>query len=170
MRVRYLVSANGEHVAKRMSWSTQRKVFISHSAQDRAFVVRLTRALQRHGVRYWYSAQHIKAAQEWHDAIGRALEECNWFVVVLTPAAVRSIWVKRELAFVLRQRRYNERIIPVLLKSCEFQNLSWTLEEFEFIDFTNDFGKACRQLLRIWGIKYQPDRVSGKSAPKKKPK
>ena len=137
------------------SRSTQRKVFLSHAARDRSFVVRLARILERHRVKYWYSAQHIRGAQEWHDAIGRALNECNWFLVVLTPAAVRSLWVKRELAFALRQRRYNQRIIPVLWKGCEFDELSWTLEEFEFIDFTGDFAAACEQLLRIWRIQYR---------------
>jgi len=56
---------------------TQKKIFISHAAADRAFVIRLTKALQRHDLPYWYSAQHIRGAQEWHDEIGRALNECN---------------------------------------------------------------------------------------------
>ena len=151
------------------SSSAQRKVFISHSAANRSFVLRLTHVLERHRIiRYWYSARHIRGAQEWHDAIGRGLDECNWFLLVLTPAAVNSLWVKRELAFALRQRRYNERIIPLLLKNCEFQNLSWTLDEFEFIDFTSDFASGCRQLLRIWQIKYKPERPSAPSAPQKK--
>jgi len=144
------------------SRSAQRKVFLSHSAADRSFVIRLTQVLKRHRVKYWYSARHIKGAQEWHDAIGRGLDECNWFLLVLTPAAVRSLWVKRELAFALRQRRYNEHIIPVLLRNCEFQYLSWTLDEFEFIDFTSDFPSACRQLLRVWQIAYEPEPSSAR--------
>ena len=151
-----------------MPSSSQRKVFISHAARDRSYVIRLTQVLERHRVRYWYSAQHIRGAQEWHDAIGRGLDECNWFLVVLTPAAVRSLWVKRELAFALRQRRYNERIIPLLLKSCEFHDLSWTLDEFEFIDFTSDFAVGCRRLLRIWGIHYRPEPRPNRPTPEPK--
>jgi hypothetical protein len=128
------------------------------------------RVLERHRVRYWYSAQHIRGAQEWHDAIGRALHVCNWFLVVLTPASLRSLWVKRELAFALRQRRYNERIIPVLLKRCQFHDLSWTLGQFELVDFTGDFETACRELLRIWGIEYEPEFAAAQSKNKKKKK
>jgi len=144
------------------SRSTQRKVFLSHSDKDRAFVLRLARVLEQHRVRYWYSARHIRGAEEWHDAIGRALDECNWFLVVLTPASVRSLWVKRELSFALRQRRYHERIIPLLLKRCEAFDLSWTLDEFEFVDFTKEFAAGCRQLLRIWKIEYRPEHPPGR--------
>lgn len=146
----------------------QKKIFISHSARDRSFVLRLTRILEQHRIPYWYSAQHIRGAQEWHDAIGRALNQCNWFLVVLTPAAVRSLWVKRELSFALRQRRYNERIVPVLLKQCHFHDLSWTLAEFEFVDFASDFETGCQQLLRVWGVRYQPEPPSKASKAKNK--
>lgn len=134
---------------------TRPKVFISHCAQDRAFVRRLTRVFDEHRIPYWYSGEHIRGAQEWHDEIGRGLKSCNWFLVVLTPAAVRSTWVKRELSFALRQRRYNDKIIPVLLKRCRFHDLSWTLGELEFVDFTGHFGDGCARLLRIWDITAQ---------------
>jgi hypothetical protein len=97
--------------------ASKREVFLSHSSRDREFVVRLTRVLKRHGVRYWYSATHIAGAKQWHDEIGRALARCDWFLVILTPDAVRSVWVKRELLFALNAGRYNERIIPVLRKT-----------------------------------------------------
>jgi hypothetical protein len=78
---------------------SNKKIFISHSGRDRSFVLHLRRVLEQHRIPYWYSAEHIRGAQQWHDEIGRALDECNWFLVVLTPAAVRSLWVKRELFF-----------------------------------------------------------------------
>jgi len=144
------------------------KIFISHSAQDRRFVLRLAGALKGYHLSHWYSAEHIRGAEEWHDAIGCALKACNWFLLVLTPAAVRSLWVKRELSFALRQRRYNERIIPLLLQRCQHGDLSWTLDQFEFVDFTGEFEAGCRQLLRIWGIRYQAERSSATTKLKKK--
>jgi len=49
----------------------KRKVFLSHSSEDRAFVLRLTKVLTRHKVSYWYSASHIVGAKQWHDEIGK---------------------------------------------------------------------------------------------------
>ena len=118
--------------------------------------MRLTAILDAHKVSYWYSATHILGAKQWHDEIGLALARCNWFLIVLTPAAVRSQWVKRELLFALNSSRYNRKILPLLRKPCKYSQLSWTLPEFELVDFTGDFETACRQLLRIWEIEYKP--------------
>jgi hypothetical protein len=134
----------------------KREVFLSHSGRDRNFVMRLARVLKTHKITYWYSETHIVAAKQWHDEIGEALARCGWFIVVLTPDSVRSQWVKRELLFALNHDRYNERIIPVLRKPCEYSRLSWTLPEFQLVDLSGNFDVGCRQLLRVWGIDYQP--------------
>ena len=138
------------------SQRSKREVFLSHSSKDRSFVVRLARMLRQHKIKYWYSATHIAGAKQWHDEIGRALARCEWFLVVLTPDSVRSAWVKRELLFALNQDRYNERIIPILRKPCEYGRLSWTLPEFQLVDFTGNFDLGCRQLLKIWEVDYKP--------------
>lgn len=127
-------------------------VFLSHSSKDRKFVLRLARVLRKHRIRYWYSAKHIAGAKQWHDEIGRALARCQWFLVVLTPHSVASQWVKRELLFALNESRYNERIIPLLRKPCRHVRLSWTLSEFQFVDFTGSFEDGCENLLRVWGL------------------
>jgi hypothetical protein len=132
-----------------------KEVFLSHAAKDREFVECLASTLKRHGISYWYSATHITGAKKWHDAIGRALGRCDWFLIVLTPNSVRSSWVKRELLFALNEVRYNERIIPVLAKRCDFAHLSWTLPEIQFVDFRKSFEQGCRQLMKIWKVKYR---------------
>lgn len=133
----------------------RREVFLSHANKDRDFVVRLAHMLKNHKVHYWYSAAHIAGAKQWHDEIGRALRRCDWFLIVLTPNSVRSQWVKRELLFALNEGRYNERIIPVLRKPCKYSRLSWTLPEFQLVDFSGSFDLGCRQLLRIWKLEYK---------------
>lgn len=131
---------------------SKRRVFLSHSSKDRAFVVRLVRILKQNQISFWYSETDIQGAKQWHDEIGHALATCDWFLIVLTPDAIRSPWVKRELLFALEQKRYNEKIIPLLYKRCKFSKLSWTLSGFQLVDFTGDFDAACQQLLRIWGL------------------
>jgi hypothetical protein len=71
-------------------------------------------------------------------------------MVLLTPNAVKSMWVKRELNFALIEKRYEKRIIPLLFKKCDFHKLSWTLPQFQIIDFTVDYERACDELLRVW--------------------
>ncbi len=69
---------------------------------------------------------------------------------MLTPHAVKSMWVKRELNYALNERRYKDRIVPLLFKKCDFRSLSWILPQFQFIDFTKDYKAGCNQLLRLW--------------------
>lgn len=144
----------------------KKKVFISHSSRDGRFVARLARVLDQQKISYWYSAAHIIGATQWHDEIGNALAQCNWFLVVLTPDAVCSEWVKRELVFALNEGRYRKRIIPLLCKPCKYSRLSWALPGFELVDFTSDFEGGCRQLLRIWALEYKPASIA--SRPKKR--
>jgi hypothetical protein len=150
--------------------TSARKVFLSHSNRDRAFVAKLADVLRRHNVGYWYGARHIAGAKQWHDEIGRALRQCNWFVVVLSPDSVRSKWVKRELLFALNEDRYIERIVPVLRRPCKHAQLSWTLSEFQFVDFTADFDSGCHQLLRVWRLpfKAQTSKATHKTGQKRK--
>jgi len=127
------------------------RVFLSHSAKDRSFVVRLAAFLRQHKIPYWYSAHHIAGANQWHDEIGRALRKCDWFLIVLSPDSVKSTWVKRELLYALQNDRYSGRIIPLLFKRCEHAKLSWTLSSFQFVLFDKDFDHICRQVLKALG-------------------
>lgn len=132
------------------------EVFLSHSSADREIADRLVQALRRHHVPVWYSPTEIVGAQQWHDEIGAALGRADWFVALLTRASVESMWVKRELLFALRQRRYDNHIVPVLVEPCDLARLSWVLPSLQIVDLQPGFDEGCRQLLRLWGIGYQP--------------
>lgn len=128
-----------------------REVFLSHATPDRAFADRLAAGLRRNHVPVWYSRTNIVGAQQWHDEIGEALARCDTFVVVLSPAAVSSPWVKHELVYALNHRHYAGRITPVLLRRCRHERLSWTLGNLQFVRFDGGFDGGCRDLLRVWG-------------------
>ncbi len=133
-----------------------REVFLSHSSRDRAFADKLAETLRRHGVPVWYSETNIVGAQQWHDEIGNALARCEWFLLVLSPAASKSRWVKRELFFALEDARYEGRIIPIIKRPCDPKKLSWTLSSMQHIDFTSSNSEGFTDLLRVWGLGYQP--------------
>ena|SRR5439155_15850253 len=131
---------------------TPREVFLSHSSADRPFADKVAAVLRNHGLAVWYSVTNIVGAQQWHDEIGAALRRCDWFIVVMSDHAVNSFWVKRELCYALQQRRYIDRITPVLIQSCDYEQLSWTLSALQIVSFAKSFEDGCRELLRVWGI------------------
>ncbi len=112
---------------------------------------RLSAVLTRHGLPTFFSPHNIIGAQQWQDEILSALQRCDWFVVLLSPDAIDSMWVKREVAFALQDPRYEYRIVPLWYRDCDLKSLQW-LTLFQMVNFTGDFTDGCRGLLRTWGI------------------
>ena len=131
------------------------EVFLSHSSLDRQFANDLAAIMRRHGVPVWYSQSNIVGAQQWQAEIGAALRRCDWFVVILSPQSVNSMWVKRELSYALEQNRLENRIVPVSYQPADYELLHWTLSIFQKIDFTGAFDDGCVDLLRVWGLGYR---------------
>jgi TIR domain len=145
-----------------------REVFLSHASQDHAAARKLRDFLLAHGVPVWFSPHHIRGAQQWQDEIGAALKRCDWFLVLLTPRAVKSLWVKRELNYALIEKRYEGRIVPLLFKDCDFRSLSWVLPQFQMIDLKSDYADGCGKLMAVW--KKKPSRKSARKRGRKGPK
>lgn len=127
-----------------------REIFLSHSSRNRKFAAKVAAFLRRQGISVWFSPTHIVGARQWHDEIGRALSRCDWFVII-SPDAVRSKWVKRELLYVLNDARYEDRIVPLLYRRADASRLSWILPSLQSVDFTKDYDAGCHALLRVWG-------------------
>ena len=138
-----------------MSTVLPQEIFLSHSSLDNQFASDLAAVITRHGIPVWYSRTNILGAQQWQDEIGAALQRCDWFVVILSPQSVESIWVKRELNYAFGHNRYNDRVVPVSYQPSDFEQLSWILANNQMIDFTGTFDEGCRNLLRVWGVGYQ---------------
>ncbi|MBI3782974.1 MAG: toll/interleukin-1 receptor domain-containing protein [Deltaproteobacteria bacterium] len=124
------------------------EIFLSHASANRSFATRLAAALRSTRLKVWYSASNIVGAQQWHDEIGEALTRCDCFVLVLSPAAVKSQWVKRELLYALNNRRYEKRIVPAVYRECDWPKLSWTLDAIQMVDFTESFDAGWQALLK----------------------
>ena len=135
-----------------------KEVFLSHSSHDQHHADDVASVLRAHGVPFWYSATSLRGAQEWHDEIGLALQRCDWFLVVLTPQAVASMWVRREFRYALREQRLEERMVPLLFEDCDLERLSWPLPAIQYVDFRTSLAAGFRELLRIWGISYREHR------------
>lgn len=133
-----------------------KEIFLSHATGDRRFADRLAGVMRKQGIPVWYSRTHLRGAQQWQDEIGQALERCDWFLIILSPNSVKSMWVKRELAYALNEQRYQNRIVPVLFRPCDHKKFSWTLASFQMVNFTGSFAKSLPGLLKIWRPRHKP--------------
>ena len=83
-------------------------------------------------------------------------------MVLLSPQAVDSMWVRREVAFALYEKRYHERIIPLTYKPCNMTPVEW-LNLSQKVDFTGDFADGCQDLFADLGYRTSSRNVLIKS-------
>ena len=129
-----------------------KEVFLSHSSGNSTEASAIVETIREHGVPVWYSGTNLMVANNWLEEIGKALERCDWFMILLSTDAIKSIWVKRELYYALIHNQYNDRILPVMIELCDYEKLSWTLGSFQMVDFSNNQENAYTQILRRWGL------------------
>lgn len=75
-----------------------RDVFISHQSEFKPWVEWLAHALQAHGHPVFLDKWHLVPGETWVEGLDRGLREAKAAVLVATPEAVNSGWVKREHA------------------------------------------------------------------------
>ena len=129
-----------------------REIFLSHSVKDHAFTTRIAELLRDHDRTVWYAPNELVGGDFWLDELGRALDRCDWFLVVLSPNSIKSRWVKSEVRFALSEPKFEGRIVPILYKTCPFRELSWVLGSIQHVDFTKGFKKGSEDLLKIWDL------------------
>jgi len=127
------------------------EAFLSHSSEDRDVAENIAGVLREHRIPAFYSPANIVGAQQWQDEILIALNRCDWFLVLLSPASINSMWVRRETSYALADPRYEAKIVPLIYRDCDLGQLAW-LKLFQMVDFRGEFVNGCRELLRIWGL------------------
>ena len=66
------------------------------------------------------------AGANWHKEIGKALERSDAMVVLLTPEAADSPYVRSEIDYALSNPRFRDRVIPVIVRPTQ---VPWILEK-----------------------------------------
>jgi WD40 repeat protein len=124
------------------------RVFISYSRRDKTFAERLARDLSDAGLDVWIDFRQIHAGEMWQEEIFRGLQRSDMVVVALSPDAVASHWVERE---VNTAREQGKLIIPImaveaLTEISRSPTLNW-LQNVHFIRFMSRYEEAFRELL-----------------------
>ena len=119
-------------------------VFISYRQvePDKSFAHRLAYDLQAAGHPVWIDVEGLEAGQTWNTEIQAALDACYAYVVILTPEALASRWVRNELLYALGEKA--GAIYPVLLNNVK---LPPEIISIQYVDFRNDYPHALAELI-----------------------
>lgn len=122
-------------------------VFISYSHADEEWADELREQLPRVGtdkILVWDPAAEISPGENWALKQGRALEQADAVVVLLSPDSVKSESVRHEIEYVLSSPKFRDRLIPVMVKPTK--EVPWFLRTLSLIDATRNRGDATRRI------------------------
>lgn len=127
------------------------RIFISHSSKDKALADRLAVDLRAAGFELWYDAEQIHVGDTIIEMIAKGVPECDFMIVILSPEAVASEWVCREiLMFATKEiERKKTVIMPVLSRDCTMPPI---LHGRHFADFRNNYETGFTELLKALGL------------------
>jgi hypothetical protein len=108
----------------------QSRTFISYSRINQEFALKLARELRASKFAVWLDQLDIPTGARWDNELEKALNECEIFLVILTPASITSENVKDEIGFAID---HGKHILPVLLDECE---IPLRLRRLQYVDFT----------------------------------
>jgi TIR domain len=126
------------------------KVFISHAHTDEPLVRDIAARLEAAGLEVWEDTREILPGDNWADKVAQALQESEAMVVLLTPEAIRSPWVRREIEYALGAPGYRKRMIPVLVgdqAALSTDDIPWILRHLRMITLpAHDTDAGIRQI------------------------
>jgi hypothetical protein len=122
------------------------QIFISYSRKDIGFVRTLAGDLEKAGYEVWWDLTDLRGGDDWLRVIPSAIESSEYFIVVLSPNATVSDWVKKEYTQALSS---GKKIIPLMLTR---SSVPFALNTINYVDFTSDdYAANLQSLLNALG-------------------
>jgi WD40 repeat protein len=135
------------------------RIFISYSRRDKAVADYIGAELRNRGADVFIDYQKLIGGENFIGRLGREIETCDFFILLLSPRSVASKWVQAEAAWALR---CDKPIIPVLLEPASMTDFFF-LTNAEQVDFTRwsvdgQVGEAVCKLAEALGLSTEPIR------------
>jgi hypothetical protein len=128
-------------------------LFLSYSRRDINVMHRLQADLQKAGLSVWTDEGIEPGTPLWKDAIEQAIEQSDCLVVILSPDAKQSIWVKRELDYAALHKI---RIFPLLAEGEEAQSIPFGLVGSQYLDIRRNYKTSLQKLITAINKQLKP--------------
>ena len=111
------------------------QVFLAHAEEDKSFREQLRQRLMRENITVWTNTNDIPTGTDFKRALKIGIEETDNVVYLLSPEALQSTYCQREIAYA---QLLNKRIIPLLVKPMDMQQLPSRQRSLQFINFSDN--------------------------------
>lgn len=106
--------------------------FISYSSKDEAFVANLIDILKSCQISYWKAPEMLSSGTNYAREIPKAIQECKFFILVLSSSSQESIWVEKEVDVAICAKK---KIVPIKIDSKPLSDVyRFYLNNVQFID------------------------------------
>jgi hypothetical protein len=106
--------------------------FISYATEDLKFVenelIPLVRSI---GLEPWYAKADLRAGEDYARRITDSIASCDLFILVMTPRAIQSEWVRDEIDLAIKSCG---RIVQLLIETCRLDELHPRLGRLHHVD------------------------------------
>lgn len=144
--------------------NSKQSVFLSYSHADTDIMQRVKTSLLDAELQVW-TDENLPTGALWQREIEKTIEGSDSVVVVLSPSAKDSTWVRIEVSYA---NVFEKEIYPILARGDQKTSIPIVLIDHQYIDITNDkrYEEQIRKLVigikGIQNLEKQPNRVESK--------
>ncbi|MEO0598748.1 MAG: TIR domain-containing protein, partial [Chloroflexota bacterium] len=109
------------------------KCFISYSSKDRVTAELISHRIQQSHYDTWLDVDSIRGGSDWESAIHSAIENTDVTIVLVSPDAVESEWVAKEIE---ESRKLAHTILPLIVRSVDLPIKNLNINDKQVIDLT----------------------------------
>lgn len=139
------------------------RIFISHhhSPDEDAFTERLVRDLEAAKADVWLDTKGI-TSDDFVSKISEGLAGRQWLVLVMTPEAVASPWVRREVNAALNEHTAGRMlgVLPLVMHPCAEDEIPILWRPLHRYDATGSYEAGRDRLFATLGLAPLPDRTN----------
>jgi hypothetical protein len=126
------------------------KLFLSHARKDTALARELADRLTRAGFTLWIPEEEIAPGDNWAKKIGKALEESELMVFLLSPGALDSDRLQQDIEYTLFSRKFEGRVFTVFVGPTleAGKDVPWILLKLPHrqVESARDFGEVVKEI------------------------
>jgi hypothetical protein len=115
-------------------------VFLSYSHHDRDLAHALAKRLRAAGFQVWDPGTEILPGDNWASELGKALDDADAMVVLVSPEALASDWMQHEIEFALGSQRLKGRLVPVVVRPTP--DLPWIFKKLQVVEVTEELSSV----------------------------
>ena len=98
------------------------------------------------GFPVWDPEQEILPGSEWTSPLRKALDSASAFIVFISPEAMQSPWISREIEYALAAKHLRGRLIPVVVRPTK--DAPWILQSLRSVRYEGP-SKTGQQIVEL---------------------